>query len=72
MDKRTLSQHIQDDKNELDGGSTSSQRRRHLKNELEQLEIYKKNHPQDEHDPTSLELYCEINPSAAECKIYED
>lgn len=69
---RTLSQHIEDDKNELDGTSISAQRRRHLEDELEQLKSYQKNHPKDEHDPTPLELFCDSNPEASECKIYED
>jgi hypothetical protein len=69
---RTISQHIEDDRNELDGTGVSAQRRRHLEGELQSLENYKKNHPNDEHDPTPLELYCDENPDAPECRIYED
>lgn len=69
---RTISQHIDDDKNELDSPNISSQRRRHLSSELESLEKYHEKHPNDEHDPTPLELYCDENPDASECKIYED
>ena len=72
MDKRTLSQHIDQDKRELDNASISSQRRRHLEDELQQLENYQKNHPQDDQDPSSLELYCDNNPDASECKIYDN
>lgn len=72
MDKRTLSQHIEQDKYELDGGSLSSQRRRHLEDELEQLEKYHAKHPDDEHDPTPLELYCDEHPDASECRMYDD
>lgn len=70
--ERTLSQHIEDDKNELDRSDISAQRRRHLSGELNDLENYKQNHPNDEHDPSPLELYCDSNPEALECRIYED
>ena len=69
---RTLSQHINDDKNELDDPNVSSQRRRHLEGELDDLQKYQKNHPEDDHDPTGLELYCDSHPNALECRIYED
>lgn len=69
---RTISQHINDDLNELDNPSTSSQRRRHLEDEVESLQRYQENHPNSEHDPTSLELYCDKYPDALECRIYEE
>ena len=50
----------------------SSQSRRHVEEELEQLERYAANHPGEDHDPTVLELYCEDNPSALECKIHDN
>lgn len=71
MENRTLKQHINDDKNELDNSNISPQRRRHLGDELKDLEKYEKNHPGDEHDPTPLELYCDGHPDALECRIYE-
>ena len=45
---------------------------RHLEEELESLKEFKDHHPADDHDPTSLEMYCENNPEAAECRIYDD
>jgi len=69
---RTLRQHINDDRDELDNPSTNSQRRRHLEDELNSLENYQVNHPDDDHDPNGLELYCDSNPEALECRIYED
>ena len=67
-----IDQHIQKDKEILDNPQTSPQARRHTEEELEALEAYKLNHPDDEHDPTPLELYCDTHPDAAECKIYDD
>lgn len=70
--EKSIQQHINNDRDELDNPNTSSQRRRHLESELYSLEKYQANHPDDDHDPTPLELYCDENPSALECKIYED
>lgn len=69
---RTLQQHINDDYDELDSPTTSSQRRRHLKDELDSLEKYQSNHPEENYDPTPLELYCDAHPDALECRIYDD
>ena len=67
-----IDQHIQKDKEILDNPQTSPQARRHTEEELEALESYKAKHPEDTHDPTPLELYCDTHPDAPECKIYED
>lgn len=67
-----IEQHIQKDKEELSDPTISSQRRRHIEDELEQLEVYHERHPGDDHDPTCLELYCDANPDAPECLVYDD
>ena len=72
MTDRTLQQHINDDRNELDNPQLNSQRRRHLEDELDSLEKYQVNHPDTNHDPTPLELYCDTNPDALECRVYDD
>jgi hypothetical protein len=70
--KNTISQHIKHNIEELDSKDLSGQRRRHLQNELNSLEKYHKNHPNDDYDPTPLELYCDENPDALGCRVYED
>jgi hypothetical protein len=67
----TIDQHIQRDVEILNNPITSSQSRRHIEEELAALEAYKVNHPDDSHDPTTLELYCDANPDALECRVYE-
>lgn len=67
-----IESHIQKDKKILDDPTISPQKRRHVQSELEDLVNYQKNNPNDHHDPTSLELYCDSNPDADECRIYED
>jgi len=63
---------IQKDQQILDDPQTSPQARRHTQEELAALEAYKENHPGEDHDPTPLELYCDTNPNALECRVYED
>jgi len=67
-----IEKHIEADKEELSNPQLSPQRRRHLEGELEELEAYAERHPEDHHDPTPLELYCDSNPNALECRVYED
>jgi hypothetical protein len=77
MSDRTVEQHIVDDENILENPTTSPQQRRHIEAELEELNVYVENHKKDieagdHHDPTALELYCEMEPEADECRVYED
>jgi hypothetical protein len=67
----SIDKHIEYDKKILDNAQTSPQARRHTEEELEALQAYKKNHPDDDHDPTALELYCDAHPEAMECKKYD-
>lgn len=68
---KTLQQHINDDRNELDNVTISAQRRRHLESELNDLQIYQENHPEEIKDPSPLELFCDLNPDSPECRIHE-
>jgi hypothetical protein len=67
-----IEQHIEKDKQILDDPTISPQTRRHTSEELQSLEKYKEKHPEDDYDPTPLELYCDNNPGAIECRIYDD
>lgn len=68
----SIEQHIEQDKKILDDPTISPQQRRHIEGELESLESYQNNHPEDHHDPNALELYCDENPDALECKMYDN
>ena len=70
--EKSLQQHINDDRDELDNPNINGQRRCHLEDELNALEQYQVNHPDEDHDPNGLELFCDANPDALECRIYED
>ena len=68
----SIEQHIEKDKELLQDPTLSPQMRRHVTDELDHLEQYQANHPDDDHDPTSFEMYCDEFPEADECRIYED
>jgi hypothetical protein len=66
-----IHQHIERDKRILDDPQTSPQARRHTEGELESLQRYAESHPEDDRDPTALDLYCNDNPAAPECRKYD-
>ena len=73
----SVEKHIGVDKKILEDPTTSPQQRRHIEEELHELEVYVENHKEeiaarDHHDPSALELFCEVEPSAPECKMYDD
>lgn len=64
--------HVKKDQEILADPTTNPQMRRHIEGELEELKAYAERHPEDHHDPTPLELYCDANPDALECRVYDD
>jgi len=68
----SVERHIEQDKKILDDPTVSAQARRHVEDELDALERWIETHPDDNHDPTGLELYCNDNPDALECRMYDD
>lgn len=56
---------------ELDSDNITKQRRRYLEGYLNELECYLSNHPNTINTPSSLELYCNLNPQAPECLKYD-
>lgn len=71
MENKSLQQHINDDRDELDNVNLNPQRRRHIMSELDQLEQYQSNHPDSDYNPNPLELFCDLNPNEPECKVYD-
>ena len=70
--ENSIKSHIERNKRILDDSTISPQKRRHIQDELNQLESYLENNPNTHRNPSSLELYCDANPDADECRIYED
>ncbi len=69
-----IDEHIQKDQTEMEAAKASGNlgKARHLEDELKGLQEYKAHHPEDSHDPSPLEVYCELNPEAPECRVYDD
>ena len=73
----TIELHNQKDKDILADPTTSPAARRHVKEELHELEVYEEHHHEeivagDHHDPNAIELFCEMHPDEPECLIYDD
>jgi hypothetical protein len=71
MAYNNIDEHIKHNQKRLDDTMTSAQARRHVEEELEALEKFVVNHPNTKHDPSSLELFCDSNPEALACKIFD-
>ena len=72
-----IEKHIQKDKEILQDPTTNPQMRRHIEEELHDLEEYVEHHKEeieagDHHDPNAIELLCDQNPEEPECLIYDD
>ncbi len=50
----------------------NKQRKRYLESYLGELNKYKEKNPDKDELPSPLELYCDLNPDALECRIYDD
>ncbi|MFM7674110.1 MAG: Calvin cycle protein CP12 [Synechococcus sp.] len=70
----TIDEHIEKDQSEIEAARASGDlaKLRHLEEELKDLKEYKEHHPDESKDPTSLEVYCDLNPEAPECRVYDD
>jgi len=66
-----LQELINDICEELEGSFINVQRGRYLSSYLEELLQYQKNNPDKTEVPNCLELFCDLNPEALECKEYD-
>jgi hypothetical protein len=71
---KTIDDHIEKDRVEIESAKAEGNlgKVRHLEQELKSLEEYKTLHPEDSHDPSPLEVFCDLNPEAPECRVYYD
>lgn len=56
---------------ELNTSEINKQRKRYLEGYLQELLEYQKHNPNAQEIPTVLQLFCDLNPEAPECKIYD-
>jgi hypothetical protein len=57
--------------NEINSDVITAQRKRYLESYMNELSAYLERHPNSTKLPTSLELFCDANPSAPECIKYD-
>ena len=74
---KTIEDHIQHDKENVNDPLANPAARRHAKEELHDLEEYAEHHKEeikagDHHDPNALELFCDMHPDEPECLVYDD
>jgi hypothetical protein len=71
---KSIDEHIEKDRLDIEAARAQGDdaKVRHLEDELKSLEEYKQHHPEDQHDPTPLEVFCDLNPDAPECLVYDD
>ena len=71
---RSLDAHLASLRSELEQARQSGNQAKvnHLEGELKDLEAYKAHNPEASQDPTPLEVYCDLNPQAPECLVYDD
>jgi len=74
LSMKNIDEHIEKDKVEIEAARAAGNegKVRHLEEELKGLVEYKEHHPEDSHDPSPLEVYCDLNPEAPECRVYDD
>ena len=70
----TIDEHIAKDKTEIEAAKAAGDQPkvRHLQDEVKDLEEYKAHHPGEQKDPSPLEVFCDLNPEAPECLVYDD
>ena len=70
----TIDEHIAKDKTEIEAAKAAGDQPkvRHLQDEVKDLEEYKAHHPGDQKDPSPQEVFCDLNPDAPECLVYDD
>ena len=70
----TIDEHIAKDKTEIEAAKAAGDQPkvRHLQDEVKELEEYKAHHPGEQKDPSPLEVFCDLNPDAPECLVYDD
>ena len=63
--------HLQNIINELNSDDINKQRKRYLTSYIGDLEQYTTNHPDATQVPSYLELFCDLNPDAPECRKFD-
>ena len=74
---KSIEDHIAHDEEVIADPTASPAARRHSKEVLHEIQEYVGIHKDeikagDHHDPTALELFCDMHPDEPECLVYDD
>lgn len=45
---------------------------RKLEQKIRELEAFQQRHPEESEAPSALEVFCDLNPSDLNCRVYDD
>jgi len=45
---------------------------RKLEQKIQELEAFQQRHPEESEAPSALEVFCDLNPSDLNCRVYDD
>ncbi|MEB3166581.1 MAG: CP12 domain-containing protein [Cyanobacteriota bacterium] len=45
---------------------------RKLEQQIRELEEFQQRHPDESQAPSALEVFCDLNPSNIQCRVYDD
>lgn len=45
---------------------------RKIEQQIRELEEFQKRHPEEAEAPSPLEVFCDLNPSDINCRVYDD
>lgn len=45
---------------------------RKIEQQLRELEAFQQRHPDEAQAPSALEVFCDLNPSSVQCRVYDD
>jgi hypothetical protein len=45
---------------------------RKIEQQIHELEEFQQRHPETAEAPSALEVFCDLNPSNIECRVYDD
>jgi len=45
---------------------------RKIEQQIKELEVFQQRHPDETEAPSALEVFCDLNPSNIQCRVYDD
>jgi hypothetical protein len=70
----TISERLQAYRNALEEARNNDEQSvaRKLEQQIQELEEFQQRHPEEAMAPSPLEVFCDLNPSDVNCRVYDD